>query len=152
MIAIVSSIGVLLRAVSRGTATSPLGNGCATSAALRAEHAVLVVLLVFGLVSGASAQNPPDTPPSPSTTSSEHPASTLGSFLAGGAIGLAAHETGHLVFDAMFDADPGIQKVSFHGIPFFAITHDSGLPPRQEFVIDSAGFWVQQFGNEIILS
>jgi hypothetical protein len=152
MIAIVSSIIVLLRALTRGAATTPFSNGCAKGDGLPREHAVLVVLLVFGLVSGVSAQNPPDTPPSPPPTSSEHPVSSLGSFLAGGAIGLAAHESGHLLFDAIFDANPGIKKVSFHGVPFFAITHDSGLSPRQEFVIDSAGFWVQQFGNEIILS
>ena len=63
-----------------------------------------------------------------------------------------AHESGHLLFDGIFDANPGIKKVSFHGIPFFAITHDSGLSPRKEFVIDSAGFWVQEATNELILS
>lgn len=56
------------------------------------------------------------------------------------------------MFDALFGANPGVKKVSFHGLPFFAITHDTGLPPRQEFVIDSAGFWMQQLGNEIILT
>lgn len=86
------------------------------------------------------------------TTPGEHPIASLGKYLAGGAIGLAAHEGGHLLFDGIFTADPGIRKVSFHGIPFFAITHESGLPPAQEFVIDSAGFWVQQLGNEIILT
>jgi hypothetical protein len=119
---------------------------------VRVRRAVLIVLLVFGLVSAAAAQTPPATPASPPTTSSEHPVSSLGSFLAGGAIGLGAHESGHLLFDAIFGAHPRVKKVSFHGLPFFAITHDSGLPPRQEFVIDSAGFWVQQLGNEIILT
>ena len=71
--------------------------------------------------------------------------------LAGGAIGLAAHEGGHLLFDGIFGANPGIKKVSFHGIPFFAITHDP-VSPRKEFVIDSAGFWVQELTNEIILA
>jgi hypothetical protein len=80
-----------------------------------------------------------------------HPASTLGRFLLGGAAAFGAHESGHLLFDGIFAAHPGIARVSFHGIPFFAITHDSGLPPRQEFVIDSAGFWVQEFGNELLL-
>jgi len=42
--------------------------------------------------------------------------------------------------------------VDFHGIPFFAITHDAGLTPRKEFIIDSAGFWVQEATNEILLS
>ena len=42
--------------------------------------------------------------------------------------------------------------MSFHGLPFFAITHDSGLSPRREFVIDSAGFWVQEANNEWLLT
>jgi hypothetical protein len=67
-------------------------------------------------------------------------------------VGLGAHESGHLLFDGIFDAHPGIKKVSFHGLPFFAITHDTGLSPRREFVIDSAGFWVQEATNELLLS
>ena len=90
--------------------------------------------------------------PDPSSTTSEHrTASAVGQFLTGAAAGLAAHESGHLLFDGIFDAHPGIKKVSFHGLPFFAITHDAGLSPRREFVIDSAGFWVQEATNELIL-
>jgi hypothetical protein len=84
--------------------------------------------------------------------SDEQPTASIPAFLAGAAIGLGAHESGHLLFDAIFDAHPGVKKVSFHGVPFFAITHDNTLPPRQEFVIDSAGFWVQQITNEVILT
>ena len=73
-------------------------------------------------------------------------------FLAGGAIGLLAHESGHLLFDVVFDADPGIRRVDFHGIPFFAITHRPGLSPAREFTISSAGFWVQHAGNEWLLT
>ncbi len=91
------------------------------------------------------AVQPPATPEK-STTSS------VLEFLGGGAVGLAAHESGHLLFDAIFDAHASLESVSFHGIPFFAITHDSGLTPRKEFVIDSAGFWVQEGTNEWILS
>ena len=72
-------------------------------------------------------------------------------FLAGAAIGLGAHEGGHLLFDIVFDADPGIRKVDFHGIPFFALTHRQGLGPKQEFTISSAGFWVQHATNEWLL-
>ena len=67
-------------------------------------------------------------------------------------VGLVAHEGGHLLFDAIFDAEPGIKRVEFHGIPFFAITHRSGLPPREEFTISSAGFWVQNATNEWLLT
>jgi len=98
------------------------------------------------------AQEPPRQPDPPATTVEHRTASGLGKFLAGAAVGLAAHESGHLLFDGIFDANPGIKKVSFHGIPFFAITHDNGLSPRREFVIDSAGFWVQEATNELILS
>lgn len=66
--------------------------------------------------------------------------------------GLAAHEGGHLLFDVVFDADPGITRVEFHGIPFFAITHRGDLPPREEFTISSAGFWVQHATNEWLLT
>jgi hypothetical protein len=93
----------------------------------------------------ADVQQPASTPEKTTT-------SDVFKFLGGGAVGLAAHESGHLLFDAIFDAHASLTGVDFHGIPFFAITHDNGLPPRQEFVIDSAGFWVQEGTNEWILS
>jgi hypothetical protein len=79
-------------------------------------------------------------------------AAAVGGFLAGAAAGLVAHEGGHLLFDVIFDADPGFRRVEFYGIPFFAITHASGLPRRQEFAISSAGFWVQHGTSEWILT
>jgi hypothetical protein len=100
----------------------------------------------------ASAQEPVRQPDPTSTTKEHRTASAMGRFLTGAAAGLAAHESGHLLFDGIFDAHPRLKKVSFHGVPFFAITHDSGLSPRREFVIDSAGFWVQEATNEVILS
>jgi hypothetical protein len=77
---------------------------------------------------------------------------SVGSFAAGAAVGFGIHEGAHLLFDVIFDADPGIKGVEFHGIPFFAITHRSDLPRRQEFVIDSAGFWAQHLGSEWLLT
>ena len=67
-------------------------------------------------------------------------------------VGFAAHESGHLFFDVIFDADPGVKRVEYHGIPFFAITHRSGLSPKREFTISSAGFWVQHGGSEWLLT
>jgi hypothetical protein len=66
----------------------------------------------------------------------------VGGFLGGIAVGLAAHEAGHLFFDVIFDADPGIKRVEFHGIPFFAITHrdDSRGTGVRNLV---GGFWVR---------
>ena len=91
----------------------------------------------------------PDDQTAPSSASG---AKSFGLFLAGAATGLGAHEAGHLFFDLVFDADPGIDKVDFHGIPFFAITHRSGLSPSEEFTISSAGFWVQNAGSEWLLT
>jgi hypothetical protein len=110
---------------------------------------VFATILVFPL--HARAQEPAPPADAPAATS-EHRATSALKFLEGGALGLVAHESGHLLFNGIFQANPGLKKVSFHGIPFFAITHDPGLPPRREFIIDSAGFWVQEGINEIILS
>jgi hypothetical protein len=73
-------------------------------------------------------------------------------FLAGGALGLAMHETGHLIFDAMFDAKPRVTGVHFGPLPFFAISHRSDLSARREFTISSAGFWVQEATDEWLLT
>lgn len=67
-------------------------------------------------------------------------------------MGLAGHEAGHLLFNVVFDADPGISRVSFHGIPFFAISHRDDLSARRALTISSAGFWVQHAGNEWLLT
>src|SRR2546427_2876875 len=73
-------------------------------------------------------------------------------FLAGGALGLVMHESGHLIFDAAFDAKPRISRVQFGPFPFFAISHPDDLSPRREFTISSAGFWVQEATNEWLLT
>ena len=73
-------------------------------------------------------------------------------FLAGGALGLAMHESGHLIFDAAFDARPRLAGVHFGPFPFFAISHRNDLSPRREFTISSAGFWVQEATDEWLLT
>jgi hypothetical protein len=103
-----------------------------------------LILLLLGLPSESRAQQ--------TTTAPATRLHSFSVFLAGGAVALGAHESGHLFFDLGFDADPGIDKVDFHGIPFFAITHRSGLSPRREFTISSAGFWVQHAGSEWLLT
>jgi hypothetical protein len=77
--------------------------------------------------------------------------SSVATFLAGGAVALVAHEAGHVIADAAFGSTIGAKKVSFAGIPFFAITH-SGLSPAREFVVSSAGFWMQELTDEILLT
>lgn len=90
--------------------------------------------------------------PARAQTPTESRWQTAGIFLGGAASALGAHEAGHLVFNVAFDAAPGIDRVDFHGIPFFAITHRSDLSPRREQIISSAGFWVQHAGSEWILT
>lgn len=77
-------------------------------------------------------------------------AGSVARFLLGGAVGLGLHESGHLATDILFDAGPGVKSVSFGPLPFFALTHER-LSPRREFVVSSAGFWMQQLGNELLL-
>ena len=73
-------------------------------------------------------------------------------FLGGAASGLAIHEGAHVALDVAFGAQPGVKKVDFAGIPFFAITHDAALPARKELAISSAGFWTQHATSERILT
>lgn len=154
MTAIVSSIVRLLGA-GRGAVVTSFSNGYATSPSVswrgRLRVTLQVVTAILATAWLASAQDPPPRGATPPATSEQRVTSAL-KFLGGGALALAAHESGHLLFNGIFDAHPGIKKVSFHGIPFFAITHDPGLPPRREFIISSAGFWAQEATSELILS
>ena len=86
-----------------------------------------------------------------STLGSTVMAQTVATFIAGAAAGLAMHEAGHVTTAVAFGAAPGVKKVSFAGIPFFAITHRT-LSPAREFVVASAGFWVQETSSEILLT
>jgi hypothetical protein len=112
----------------------------------------LSLFLTIACSRAAAGQDVPATPaPAPLETEPSRVAA-VATFLAGGALGLAAHEGGHLLFNVAFDADPSLTRVDFHGIPFFAISHRADLPRRQEFVISSAGFWIQHAGSEWILT
>lgn len=82
----------------------------------------------------------------------EGPLRSTALFAAGVASGLLAHEGGHLLFDAIFDAEPGLRRVEFGGVPFFAITHRGDLTPRREYTISSAGFWTQHALTEWVLT
>jgi len=104
----------------------------------------LVAIILFPPLSSTAAFAQ-DAPPAGTGVS-------LGRFLGGALAGLGAHEMGHLLFDVVFDAEPGIEKVTFKGLPFFAITHRADMSPRREYVISSAGFWMQHATSEWILS
>jgi hypothetical protein len=94
-----------------------------------------------------------DTTATPDANAPAEPstASDVARFLAGGALGLGMHESGHLVTSALFGADPGVKHVSFGPIPFFAITHEP-VSPAREYTIAASGFWVQHATSEWLLT
>ena len=113
------------------------------------RRVVAVLLGIFAIApSSAGAQDEPDATP----RHEENVAIDTVSFLAGGALAFGLHEAGHLVFDAVYGADPRVVGVNFGPFPFFAVTHRSGMPPGQEYAISSAGFWVQEGTNEWLLT
>ena len=71
-------------------------------------------------------------------------------FLAGAASGFVVHEASHLALDIAFDAGPRVKSVSFGPLPFFAVTHRAGLPPRREAMISGAGFVSQHLTSELV--
>jgi hypothetical protein len=109
---------------------------------------ILVLSLIVTVASPLEAQN--TDPAQPATQASTE--KQFLPFVAGAATGFAAHEMGHVIADLAFGEKPGLKKIDFHGIPFFAITHRSGRPSNEEFIISSAGFWMQQAGNEWLLT
>ena len=128
----------------------------------RLSTARVICLLTAAVLAGApaarageGAERGAGVPAASRETAQDPPASRaerVGRFFGGAAVAFGAHELGHLVFDVAFDAKPGVKKVSFQGLPFFAITHEAGLSPRREFTIASAGFWVQHATSEWILT
>jgi len=89
---------------------------------------------------------------SPALAQQESGASKFGKVLLGGAAGLAIHETGHLVANWAFEEEVVVRRVSYKGIPFFALSHAPDLSPRREYVVSSAGFWAQYLFSEQILT
>jgi hypothetical protein len=152
MIAIVSSIVFSLRAKSGDAFYEVIHQQrlCRVrrTRPMFARLPVIVLFLMVISASPSSAQT--DDPAQPSDSTSIGKQVVL--FLTGAATGLAAHEAGHVIADLAYGEKPGLKKVDFHGIPFFAITHRSGRDANEEFVISSAGFWMQQAGNEWLLS
>ena len=86
----------------------------------------------------------------PSSTSGQT-LGDLGKLIGGAAVGLALHESAHVVADVANGVAPGVKKVTFGPLPFFAITHDA-VSPAREFVISSAGFWTQHALSEYLLT
>lgn len=106
--------------------------GCNLSTAVRV---IITAALVAAVPAAASAQT------------LEKAAKLIG----GAAVGLALHESAHVVADFASGVSPGVKKVTFGPFPFFAITHDA-VSPGREFVIASAGFWTQHAVSELLLT
>ena len=86
----------------------------------------------------------------PSTTSGQT-LKAAAKLIGGAAVGLGLHESAHVVADVASGVAPGLKKVTFGPLPFFAITHDA-VSPAREFVISSAGFWMQHAANEYLFA
>src|SRR5437870_1739901 len=105
MTAMVSSmVRNLLRAWG-AVARADVSNACATSPSVRHDRRFVVavqMLAAIALTAELGAQGP-DRPSDPSRdTQSVQPATAaLAQCLAGAAVGLAAHESGHLTFDTI---------------------------------------------------
>jgi hypothetical protein len=113
---------------------------------------VALCVVVLALAGPAQVARAAQEPGPDDSTARVNRIAAAGLFFTGAAAGLGAHEGGHLLMNVIFDADPGLRRVDFHGIPFFAITHRPDLSPRREFAVSSAGFWVQHAGNEWLLT
>jgi hypothetical protein len=86
-----------------------------------------------------------------SSTTSAQSLGDVAKLIGGAAAGLAIHESAHVVADFANGVAPGVKKVTFGPLPFFAITHDA-VSPAREFVISSAGFWAQHAVSEYLLT
>jgi hypothetical protein len=150
MIAMVSNMSVLQLPVPSPRSDIGKCNGCAVLARVCVAGLAGFFLAFLPLVASAqpsSAEQSLQTAPP-----DEHRVADTVKFLAGGVFGLAIHESGHLLLDAVFDASPTIEGVRFGPFPFFAITHRNDLSPRREFAISSAGFWMQDLSSEWLLT
>jgi hypothetical protein len=110
---------------------------------------ILALALTFTAPMPAAAQPLGDEPPAASTANGPRDVFT---FLAGAAFGLVVHEGGHFVFDEIFDAHPDVVSVHFGPVPFFAISPQRPLSPKQLFTVTSAGFWTQALTSELLLT
>jgi hypothetical protein len=136
----------------RSFAAEPRSNGCATRWPLVVAPAVLLSFLLFDVTSAAAQPPQAEQAGVKDAAPSESRLASSARFLGGALAGLGLHEAAHLTLDVVFDADPSLKRVEFHGIPFFAITHRPDVSRRRALAIDSAGFTAQHAGSEWILT
>jgi hypothetical protein len=117
---------------------------------LRAIGVIVAILGSAGPAAGqlhSSQTSAPARPASPSA----HLLDGL-KVAAGGVLGLALHESGHVMMGLAFNAHPHTHRAYIGGLPFFAIVHRGGLSPTREYAIAAAGFWMQGMTNERLLA
>src|SRR4051812_43936745 len=112
MIAIVSSMCLLLDADIRAACYSTdlqQSNGCAARRHVRKRRRYSPLLVCLVLLAGAGRVRAQTAEPS-SAQQSDSTGKRIASFLVGGAIGLGAHEMGHVVADLALGQTPELKK------------------------------------------
>jgi hypothetical protein len=112
--------------------------------ALRCNGGAILVVLAF--TSTTTAQTPNEAQPD------SHPIGNSVKFLAGAGGAFVLHESAHLVADSIFGAEVRVIGVHFGPVPFFAVSHEGAISPREEVVISSAGLWTQYATAEWLLT
>ena len=115
------------------------------------KQALRYLIGMAALLGLASSHALAQTPAAPESSTSESRVTTTLKFFGGAAAGLAIHESGHIIFSAAFGANPRVRPLEGSAIPFFKVQHDP-VTRRQEFVISSAGLWMQYADSEWILT
>lgn len=100
--------------------------------------------------SAGQAAPAPGPAPTPEHSTKHRVGDTL-LFFGGAAIGLGVHESGHVITGHFFSANPRIEPLHYGFIPFFKVEHDP-VTRKREFVISSAGMWMQYIDSEWILT
>ena len=118
-----SALDVVVQPHSRTRRNRALGMAGTRTVRLQLMFAIGLLLLTASLAAG-------QTDPAPTNTAESSKTSQWLQFVGGAAVGFGAHESGHVFFDVVFDASPGVKRIEFGGIPFFAVTHDAVSVPR----------------------
>ncbi len=114
---------------------------------------MLAAVLSLALAVTVPDEAPPEAPSAVvEEAAAPSRAHDLAWFLGGGLAGLGLHEGSHLAFDTLFDAQPTVRRVSFAGIPFFAISPTAPLTPRERYLVTAAGFASQYATSEWFLT
>ena len=104
------------------------------------------MLVVLAFASTLSAQTTSEAQPN------RHPLEDSVKFLAGAGGAFVLHESAHLLADAIFGAEVRVVGVHLGPVPFFAVSHQGGIAPREEVAISSAGLWTQNVTAEWLLT